>query len=80
MELKPVPVTTSLAAAKPRSSAAERQRAYRQRRREGLRCLMLEIRDSEVDALVHKQLLKPETRNELSAITDALYAFLDQTL
>ena len=61
-------------------TAAERQRAHRQRRREGLRCLTIEIRDSEIDALVRKQLLKPETRNDLGAIIDAFYAFLDQTL
>jgi hypothetical protein len=61
-------------------TAAERMRAHRQRRRDGLRCVTLEIRDGEVDALVRKQLLKPETRNDLSAIIDAFYAFLDQTL
>jgi hypothetical protein len=61
-------------------TAAERQRACRQRRREGLRCVTLEIRNSEVDALIRKQLLKPEIRNDLSAIIDALHCFLDQTL
>jgi hypothetical protein len=61
-------------------TAAERQRAYRQRRRDGLRCVTLEIRDSEIDALIGKQLLKPETRNDLRAIIEAFYAFLDQTL
>jgi hypothetical protein len=66
--------------AKPRSSAAERMRAYRQRRRDGLRCPIIEIRDNEIDALVRKQLLKPETRNDTSAIIDALYVFLDRTL
>ena len=55
-------------------------RRHRERRRDGLRCLTIEIRDSEVDALICKQLLKPETRNDPSAIIDALYAFLDRTL
>jgi hypothetical protein len=63
-----------------RSAAAERMRWHRQRRRDGLRCLTIEIRDSEVAALVRKQLLKPEVRNDSSAIIDALYAFLDGTL
>jgi len=76
MELKAEPT----AAPATRSTAAERQRAFRQRRRQGLRCVTLEMRASEIDALVSKQLLKPETRNDPSAITDALYAFLDQTL
>jgi hypothetical protein len=73
-------MTTSSPIAKPRSSAAERMRAHRQRRRDGLRCLTIELRDTEIDALIRKELLKPETRNDLSAIIDALYAFLDRTL
>jgi len=64
----------------PRSSAAERMRAHRQRRRDGLRCLTIELRETEIDALIRKQLLNPETRNNPSAIIDALYAFLDRTL
>lgn len=72
MELKAVPMTTLPTAA---LTAAERQRAYRERRRQGLRCVSLEIRNSEVDALVRKQLLKLETRNDLGAIIDALYTF-----
>jgi len=63
-----------------RSAAAERQRACRQRRRQGLRCVTIQVRDSEIDALVRKQLLKPETRNDLGAIIDAVHDFLDQTL
>ncbi len=66
--------------AKPRSSAAERMRAHRQRRRDGLRCVTIELRETEIDALIRKELLKPEARNDLSAIIDALYAFLDRTL
>jgi hypothetical protein len=80
MELKPVPVTTSLAAAKPRSSAAERMRAHRQRRREGLRCLTIEIRDGEIDALICKGMLRADARNDANAIRDALYAHLERTL
>jgi hypothetical protein len=69
---------TALPAA--RSGAAERMRAHRQRRRDGLRCLTIELRETEIDALIRKELLKPETRNDLSAIIDALYVFLDRTL
>jgi hypothetical protein len=64
----------------PTSTPAERMRAHRQRRRDGLRCLTIELRDTEIDALVRKELLKPETRNDTSAIIDALYVFLDRTL
>jgi hypothetical protein len=63
-----------------RSPAAERMRRHRERRRDGLRCVMIELRETEIDALIRKELLKPETRNDPSAIIDALYAFLDRTL
>jgi hypothetical protein len=41
---------------------------------------MIELRETEIDALVHKGLLKPETRNDPSAVSEAFYAFLDRTL
>ena len=34
--------------------AAERMRRHRQRRRDGLRCLMIELRETEIDVLVAK--------------------------
>ena len=73
-------MTMNLLTAKPRSSAAERMKAHRQRQRDGMRCVSLEIRNSEINALIGKKLLKPEMHNDLSAITDALYAFLDRNL
>ena len=63
-----------------RSSAAERMRRHRERRRDGLRCLIIELRGTEIDALVRRGLITIETRNDPSAIIDALYAFLDSTL
>jgi hypothetical protein len=63
-----------------RSAAAERMRAHRQRRRNGMRCAMLEIRDSEISALIGKGLLRADARNDPHAIRDALYAHLDRTL
>jgi hypothetical protein len=62
------------------SPAAERIRLLRERRRQGLRCLMLELRETEIDALVSKGLLKMETRNDARAIREALYGHLDRTL
>lgn len=64
----------------PMSPAAERMRRHRQRRRDGLRCVMVELRETEIDALVAKKMLKQETRNDTNAIIEALYAFLDRTL
>ena len=63
-----------------KSPAAERMRRHRERRRDGLRCLTIELRETEIDALIRKELLKSGTRNDPSAIIDALYAFLDRTL
>ena len=40
--------------------AAERMRRHRQRRRDGLRCLMVELRETEIDALIGIGLLKAE--------------------
>ena len=62
------------------TAAAQRMRRHRQRRRDGLRCLVIELRETEIDELICKGLLKPETRNDTSAIIDALYAHLDQAL
>ena len=75
-------VTTNPPTAPPatRSPAAERMRRYRERRRDGLRCLTIELRETEINALIRKELLKSEMRNDPNAIVDALYVFLDRTL
>ena len=62
------------------SAAAERMRLHRERRRQGLRCIIVELRATEIDALVHRGLLKAETRNDMYAVRKALYEHLDQTL
>ena len=63
-----------------RSPAAERMRLHRERRRNGLRCLMIELRETEIDVLIAKGLLNSETRHDPGAVSEALYAHLDQTL
>jgi hypothetical protein len=65
---------------RPRSAAAERMRLHRERRRNGMRCLTIEVRESEINMLVHMKLLKSEMRNDANAIIEALYAHLDGTL
>jgi len=62
------------------SPAAERMRRHRQRRRSGLRCFTVELRETEIEALVYRGLLKWEMRNDRSAIIKALYDFFDHTL
>ena len=61
-------------------SPAERMHRVRQRRRNGLRCLTIELRATEIDALINKGLLKAETRNDAQSVLKALYAFFDRTL
>jgi hypothetical protein len=42
--------------------------------------LIVELRETEIDALIRRGLLNNETRNDPSAVIDALYGFLDSTL
>ena len=63
-----------------RSPAAARMRLHRQRRRQGLRCLTIELRETEIDVLIGKGLLHSEMRHDPYAVCAALYAHLDQTL
>jgi hypothetical protein len=62
------------------SAAAERMRRHRQRQRNGLRCITVELHELEIETLIRKGLLKWETRNDRSAIINALYDFFDHTL
>ena len=63
-----------------RSAGAERMARCRQRRRNGMRCLMIELRETEVDALIRHRLLGPDDRNNRAAVKKALYHFLDDAL
>jgi hypothetical protein len=63
-----------------RSPAAERMRLYRERRKAGMRCLTIEVRETEIDALVRKGFLTADTRNDTSEIIDAIYAYFDREL
>jgi hypothetical protein len=60
--------------------AAERMRRHRQRRRDGLHCLSVELRETEIDALIRMGLLSGDDRRNPNAIREALYAFLDNAL
>jgi hypothetical protein len=63
-----------------RSPAAERMRLRRERKRNGLRCLMIEIRETEIDSLIRKRLLDKEMRNDAGAVSEALYRWFDREL
>jgi hypothetical protein len=55
-------------------------RAHRERRRQGLRCLMIELHVTEIEALVGMGLLKAELREDAEAVSVALYEHLNRTL
>jgi hypothetical protein len=63
-----------------RSPAAERMRLHRERKKNGMRCFMIELRETEIDALIRKGFLKSDTRNDTKAIIDALYSYFDREL
>ena len=62
-----------------RSLAAERMRRSRERRRDGMRCLSVELRATEVAALIRRGFLKADARNDPYAVLEALHQFLDAT-
>jgi hypothetical protein len=62
------------------SAAALRMRRHRERRRDGLRCMTIEVRDTEVTALIRKGFLRDDARHDLQAVKKAFYVFLDRTL
>jgi hypothetical protein len=62
------------------SGAAVRMRRHRERWRDGLRCMTIELREAEVTALIRKDFLKDDARNDHRAVLSALYGFLDRTL
>jgi hypothetical protein len=60
--------------------AAERMRLHRERRRRGLRCVMIELCETDVDALIRGGLLEHGTRNDRIAVLKAPYGHLNRTL
>jgi hypothetical protein len=42
--------------------------------------MTIELRETEIDALVGKGLLRHDARNDLKAVRNAFYGFLDKTL
>jgi hypothetical protein len=63
-----------------RSPAVERMRRHRKRRRDGLRCLIIELRETEIDELVRRGFLTEDARNDAVALRQAFYAFLERSL
>jgi hypothetical protein len=55
-------------------------RLHRERRRQGLRRLTIQLRETEVDVLIGRGLLQSEMRHDPRAVCAAIYTHLDQTL
>ena len=62
------------------SAAGKRMRLHRKRRRLGLRCLTIELRETEIEVLIRKNLLQADARHDIFAIRKALYRHLDSSL
>ena len=61
----------------PVSAAAERMRRHRQRKRDGLRSLTIEVQEAEIDALIRSGFLDKDSRNNANAVAQALYRVFD---
>jgi hypothetical protein len=62
------------------SAAAKRMRYHRERRREGIRCVTIELRETEIAELIRRKLLEAGARNDLRAIRSVIHLHLDDTL
>jgi len=60
------------------SPSAERMHIARRRRRDGLRCIPLEIRDNEIEAQVKAGLLAADACNDRALIATAMGKLLDR--
>jgi hypothetical protein len=53
---------------------------HRQRRKQGLRSIPIELREAEIDTLIRRGLLTADSRSDVEAIKRAVHGFLDDTL
>ena len=60
------------------SAGARRMRWYRERRRRGITCIKVQMRRSEVEALIACGLLQPAQRQDRNALAAALHRYLDE--
>jgi hypothetical protein len=57
------------------SPGAHRMARHRDRRRKGLRCITIELRETEIDVLIRRGRLARDSRADLAAVRKALYGF-----
>jgi hypothetical protein len=63
-----------------RSPGAQRMARYRKRRRDGIRCYTVLVRDREVEILIRLGLLTAAERNNPNSVVKALHRLFDETL
>lgn len=63
-----------------RSPGALRMARHRNRRRKGLRCITIEVRETEITTLKERGWLSSEDREDRMAVQKALYSFFDYYL
>ena len=73
-------ISAALASGVRARTGAERMRRHRERRRKRMRCITIEVREAEIDALIRRGQLHPDHRVNSAAVRKALYGFLDQYL
>jgi hypothetical protein len=62
------------------SPGALRMARHRNRRRTGLRCVTIELRETEIDVLIRRGRLAGDSRGDLAAVRKALHGFFDDHL
>ena len=62
------------------TASALRMRKHRERRWRNLRCVMVEFREREIDALIRRAGLPPDDRADHAAIRKDFYGFFDDYL
>jgi hypothetical protein len=62
----------------PVSAAAVRMRRHRARQRRGLRLVQVQLRETEVDALIETGWLEESGRNDRNAVINALHRLFDR--
>jgi len=62
------------------SPGAHRMARHRDRRRKGLKCFTIELRETEIDLLIRRGRLAGGSRADLAAVRKALHGFLDDHL
>jgi hypothetical protein len=61
-------------------SAAKRMREYRERRRDGWRCVRVTIHEGNIKALIEKRYLEPGSCHDRNAVAIAVDYFLNEAL